>query len=130
MDWCPIVNEKVTIDVFTVFNPPETSGTRDDAAFTAYIEDLTNVHVNWVEVIPTQNAVEKINLVLASQDLPEAFTANGVLDAESVFVNGRNGTFVPLQEAIEERMPNLQGQLERASWVRRTDGIPIPSSSS
>lgn len=120
----PIVNEKVTIDVFTVFNPTETSGNRDDAAFTAYIEDLTNVHVNWVEVIPTQNAVEKINLVLASQDLPEAFTANGVLDAESVFVNGRNGTFLPLQEAIEERMPNLQGRLEGASWVR--DQITMP----
>lgn len=120
----PIVNEKVTIDVFTVYNTAETSGNREDAAFTAWFEDLTNVHVNWVETVPSQNAIEKINLILASQDLPEAFTANGVLDSETIFVNGRNGTFVPLQEHIEERMPNLQTRLAEAEWVENQITMP------
>ena len=38
----------------------------------AKYEKLTNVHIDWIEV-PTAGMQEKKNLMLASNDLPDAF---------------------------------------------------------
>ena len=100
------------IDVFTIYLDAETDGNREDAAFTAYLEDLTNVKVNWVEVADSSVHTERQNLLIASGDLPDVFMSPWGMNSQELFTYGINETIIPLTEQVENRMPNLKKELE------------------
>jgi putative aldouronate transport system substrate-binding protein len=100
------------IDVFTIYLDAETDGDRESAAFTQYLEELTNVHVNWIEVADSSVHTERQNLLIASGDLPDVFMSPWGMSGQEAFTYGLNGTLVPLTEHVEERMPNLMAQLD------------------
>ena len=113
----PIVQTPISFDLITIFNTVETSGTPEDAELTAFMEELTNIRVNWVEVIESNNADEKLNLILASGDLPDAFSTPWHFSKQEVYTNGINGTFIDLTEIIQERAVNLWTELQKYPWV-------------
>lgn len=76
----------------------------------------TNIAITW-ENLPEQVYLEKKNLMLASDDLPDVLFNTGLTDAE-VVQNGTNGTLLPLEDFIEEHAPILSGILEERPDIR------------
>ncbi len=108
----PIVDEKVTIDVMTRYSAIEHDGNYQDAAFTAWYEDLTNIRLNFVDVVEANAWQERLNLVLAGGDLPEAIMVQDVMSGQEIFANGVHGNFIAVDHLIENWMPALKATLE------------------
>ena len=69
----PIVTELVDMSVLTY---SDSDITFDDYWLIQYMEELTNVHVNW-ETAPTNNFKEKMNLMFASGEYSDVVIAQG-----------------------------------------------------
>jgi putative aldouronate transport system substrate-binding protein len=68
-------------------------------------EESTNITIDWQMLAPEVYS-EKRNLLLASNDLPDAFLNSKFTDSELVKY-GTDGTLIPLEDLIEEYAPNL-----------------------
>ncbi len=109
----PIVDELVTIDVMTLYGAVEHDGNYQDAAFTAWYEDLTNVRMNFIDVVESQAWAERLNLALASGDLPDTImNQHAFSSGQIVFSNGIYGNFIAVDDLIEHWMPGLSATLE------------------
>jgi putative aldouronate transport system substrate-binding protein len=73
-------------------------------------EEDTNITIDW-EMLAPEVYSEKRNLLLASNDLPDAFLNSRFTDAELVKY-GTNGTLIPLEDLIAEHAPNLTAIFE------------------
>ena len=120
----PVVDEKVTITAIAYYSSSTSSGTPEDAAFTTFLEDLTNVHVDFIEMIESNGSQEKFNLILASGDLPDILIPHGSITAQQVFLHGSNGAFLPLNDLIEQRMPSLKQRLGEAPSIKARLTMP------
>lgn len=67
----PILKEKET---FTIAIKKEalSQNTMDEKECVIFTENETNVHINWIE-IPSSGWDEKVNVMFAGDDLPDAF---------------------------------------------------------
>lgn len=106
----PLVDEGV--DVSLTFVSPKSTLAPDFDEMTIFqrLEEETNVSINWNN-IPGDGYVERKNLMLASNDLPDAFYNAGFSDYDLVRY-GRDGAIIPLEGLIEEYAPNLQSILD------------------
>ncbi len=122
----PVVlgDEPYEIDVFTIYIDAETDGDRENAAFTQWLEELTNVRVNFIEVVSAQVHTERQNLLIASGDLPDVFMSQWGMNHQEVFTYGVSGTLVPMTEHIESRMPNLLTALNENPTYRSQMTMP------
>ena len=122
----PIVNEMVTVDVMTRYSAAEHDGNYAEAAFTQWFEDLTNVRINFVDIVESQLWAERLSLVLASGDLPHTFMVEGVMTGQEIFTHGTQGTFIPLDDLIDTWMPAYASALaahpEYAAQLVMPDG--------
>ena len=82
------------------------------AAFTSWFEDLTNVRINFWDIVEAQGWTERLNLVLASGDLPDTIMVQNAMSAQEVFTNGVYGNFIAVDSLIEEWMPGLSARLD------------------
>jgi len=73
-----------------------------------------NVKVEWQE-IPSESAGEKVNLMLASNDLPDAFL--GTLNVSKVMSNVEKGLFLPIEDYIDN-MPYFSEVLKKRPEYR------------
>jgi putative aldouronate transport system substrate-binding protein len=112
------------MDVFTIYLDAETDGNRQTAAFTDYLEDLTNVKVNFIEVANSTVHTERQNLLIASDDLPDVFMSPWGMNWQEVFTYGLNGTLVPITDYVETRMPNLKKALAEYPEYKATLYMP------
>jgi putative aldouronate transport system substrate-binding protein len=76
----------------------------------------TNIKINWKN-LPEQVYIEKKNLMLASDDLPDVLYNSGLTDAD-IAQYGGNGTLLPLEDLIEEHAPTLSGILDDRPDIR------------
>jgi putative aldouronate transport system substrate-binding protein len=100
----PITSDTVTLRIATIKR-----GNHGDFMEMPVIldyEQKTNIHVEW-DQIPQANARERLNLVLASADLPDAFMGMN-LTASDIMRYGPQGILVPLEDIIDEYSPNIQ----------------------
>jgi putative aldouronate transport system substrate-binding protein len=105
----PIVKDKVTLKLVAPKNP--LSPPFGEMTFFKRLEEQSNVHIEWNN-IPSDSYQEKKNLLLASNDLPDAFYSAGFSDFDlSKF--GSEGTIVPLEKLIDTYMPNLKSLLAK-----------------
>lgn len=116
----PIVKNKTTLKFLVVQDPMIIDFKTN--SFIKWYEEKTNIHIEW-EMIPADSATEKVNLILNSGDLPDAFF--GVrFDEEQYAANQK--MFLPLDDMIEEYAPNFQKVLEKHDAMRgvitATDG--------
>lgn len=96
----PLVNKKITLDVLV---QADNGGLVEDFStneFTKWYEEKTNIHINW-EVFPYGESEEKLNLVIASGDLPDIFL-NMEVKPSTQAVYGAEGVFLSLNELIED----------------------------
>lgn len=110
----PIVEEPISIDMLFSYYINELSGNLEDAAFSKYLEDVTNIHVNWDAV--GDGIGERLSVMLASGDIPDVIMA--FQDPQSVYYYGSQGMFLPLNDLIENHMPNLKEQFRRYPWIK------------
>lgn len=97
-------NEKVTLTVLVRGNAlVEDFATND---YTKWLEDQSNVHIEWSVADPSDYRT-KLNLVLASGDLPDIIMNMAISPAQQL-VYGEQGLFVPLNDAIDEYGTNIK----------------------
>ena len=120
----PVVEPMYEFDVVTIYLSHESSGRPGDSKFTTFLEDLTNVRVNFVDVIESGAAGEKINLMLASGDLPDVIMTPFHINAQTTYQHGVTGTFQRLNELIDKHMPALKRELEK--WPQYQAQLTMP----
>ena len=74
------------------------------------LEKRTNVHVDY-QMVPEQGSTEKFNVMLAGNELPDAFLSSDFTPAQSVS-NGKNGIFLNIKDLLAENTPNFNKVLE------------------
>ncbi|GBF75287.1 hypothetical protein PA598K_03681 [Paenibacillus sp. 598K] len=127
----PITEEKTTIRVMTSANAAVEDFRTNE--FTAYLEELTNVHIEW-EIVPASSVAEKLNLTLAGGDLPDVIMSMNVSPEQQVLY-GKQGIFLPLNDYIEQYGVNTKKMFEESPLVKSaittTDGniyaLPAPN---
>lgn len=116
-----IVKKKTEI-TFMSGRPPTTAENWDDVACVAKAEEITGLHINW-GLVPSEGVSEKRNLQLASGDYPGVFYRTGVSSGDIVkYAN--QGSFMPLDQLIEDFMPNFQAVMDRNEGVREAITFP------
>jgi len=99
----PIVNEPVTLSVFTG-NLSGHDYTTNLA--TGWFEERTGVLVDWVQV-PDVDRETRLNLMLATGDVPDIIVG-GAGGHARVFFYAQLGLFVPISDYINDFAPELQ----------------------
>lgn len=95
----PLVDKKVTLNALV---QADNGGLVEDFAtneFTEWYEEKTNIHINW-DVFPYGESEEKLNLVIASGNLPDIFL-NMEVKPSTQAVYGNEGVFLSLNELID-----------------------------
>jgi putative aldouronate transport system substrate-binding protein len=69
-------------------------------AFTAWYEERTGVHIDW-EVVPSQDARNKLNVMLSSGDYPDIIMSFN-LNAVQQLLYGAQGIFLPLNDYLDK----------------------------
>jgi len=116
----PVANEKLSFTMFAMSAPNVVDLATND--FTKYLEDKTGVHWDFITA-PNDASTEKINLLLASNDYPDAF----MFKTPNVATYGtKEGILIPLEDLIPANMPNywafMQANPELWAQQRQPDG--------
>lgn len=106
----PIVKTPITVDIM-VAQPPCVEDYNTNR-FSKYMEEMTGVKVNFI-MIPEQAATEKLALVLASGDYPDAFLGFRISNALETTYGAQEGLFMPMNKYYtKEWMPNMMKAFE------------------
>ncbi|HOX31407.1 MAG TPA: extracellular solute-binding protein [Spirochaetales bacterium] len=113
----PVSKEKVAFKIFVPQRPEIEDITRN--WFTSWYEAKTNVHVDW-QLAPNETSAlrQKLNLVIAAGDLPDAFLMANIDANLETRYGVDEGLFLPLNELIDKHMPNLKAYLAKNPGVR------------
>lgn len=109
----PIVNEPTTISVMLITNSNYSYMPINEMEAIKDLEELTGVHVEW-EIVNDTDKETKINLAFASDDYPDVIMGNmggGIIQEYGV----EQGYLIPLDEGIEQYMPNYTSRRDAAS---------------
>ncbi|HLQ82073.1 MAG TPA: extracellular solute-binding protein [Bacillota bacterium] len=117
----PIVKESITLHMMTRHRP-STADDWNTVKSVKKLEELTNIKVDWGPV-PWEGAAEKRNLALASGDYPAILNRTAV-SAVDLAKYGEQGTFIALNELIDEYMPNLKGVMDKYPDIAK--GMTMP----
>lgn len=117
----PLTTEPVTFKIAIGRQVLDLSDNFNEKLAAKNAEADTGIHIDWVELI-TDSSTERINLMLASGDMPDAFIAT--LDESQVSKN--LSQFVVLNDLIADNAPNIKAQYDSlpGMWdkVTMTDG--------
>jgi putative aldouronate transport system substrate-binding protein len=111
----PIVQETAELNLFA----PLSSNIADlnTNVWTQTYEALSNVHINW-QTVPSDAMTEKVNLLLAAEDLPDVFFGcDSALNATAQVVYGSNGTFVDLKPYIDEHGFYIKKMFDEVDYI-------------
>jgi putative aldouronate transport system substrate-binding protein len=110
----PIVDKALTLDI--AGEASSLAPDYNEMEIFQRSEADTNVAVEWNMFAPDVY-IEKRNLLLASNDLPDAFFNSKFTDQELIRY-GTDGTLIPLEELIDQYAPNLQEVFDRRPELR------------
>lgn len=107
LEGLPILKEGAEMPDISVFiaADPLLPESMDDCAWVQYAAEQTGVTFDWVKGT-TEGALEKVNLLLASGDYPDVFWNTVTENVVSQYMD--SGIFMPVQDLIENYMPNLR----------------------
>src|SRR5690625_5817311 len=115
----PIVEEPIELDIFAGKSATTADDWNDVLLLNEY-KEMSNVDITWNQV-PADGLDEKRNLALASGDLPDAFYAANISIAD-LQKYGDQGTFIPLNDMIDEYVPNISTVLVDSPDIRKEIG--------
>ncbi|MFS0560986.1 extracellular solute-binding protein [Terribacillus sp. 179-K 1B1 HS] len=105
------VEEDVTLK-FMIGSSPMAPEDPNDKLISQRLEKETGVHIEW-DSYSGEVFTEKRNLAMSSGDLPDAIMNSGYSDYELLNL-ADDGAIIPVEDLIEEYMPNLQKVFEQA----------------
>lgn len=117
----PIVKDTISLNMLVAAGQG-TFGDWNDIMIWNQYEEMTNIDVTWNQV-PQASIEEKRNLALASGDLPDVFYASG-LTVNDLFKYGKQGTFIELNDLIDQYAPNLKKLMNEYPEIRK--GLTFP----
>lgn len=117
----PIVNETIKLDIFAGKSATTADDWNDVLILNEY-EKMSNIDITWQQV-PADGLQEKRNLALASGTLPDVFYA-ATIPVGDLQKYGQQGTFIPLNDLIEDYAPNLSKILEANPEIKK--GLTFP----
>ncbi|MGN7360281.1 extracellular solute-binding protein [Paenibacillus sp. SAF-054] len=106
----PIVKEKVTLKMIGIQGPQ--TGNYADMPFFKELEEKTNVHIEW-ELYQQGSYPEKKNVLLASDEVPDAFFGPESFTMDDANKYGPQGIVIPLNDLIEKYAPNYKKAMEQ-----------------
>ncbi|MFC7677417.1 ABC transporter substrate-binding protein [Paenibacillus sp. GCM10028914] len=116
----PIVQNKTKLKFLVIQDPMIIDYKNND--FVKWYEEKTNIEIEW-DVIPSDSATEKVNLILNSGELPDAFF--GVTFNEEQYAVSQQ-MFLPLDDMIPKYAPNFEKVMQKHDGLRgiitATDG--------
>ncbi|HIZ53729.1 MAG TPA: extracellular solute-binding protein [Candidatus Enterococcus avicola] len=118
----PVVKEKLEM---TMMGPGTGSAEWKDMAVFQTLEEKTNIHFTFTTP-PTADFATKLNLAFASGDLPDILfgTDTNSLTPAMEMDYGSQGILVPIEDLIEENMPNFSKILEEDPSIRKSITTP------
>ncbi|NGP46641.1 extracellular solute-binding protein [Bacillaceae bacterium SIJ1] len=117
----PIVEEPITLNFFANKSPNTADDWNDVLLYNEY-EKMTNIDIEW-EMVPAQGMAEKRNLALASGSLPDAFHSTSISFGD-LQKYGKQGTFVPLNDLIDNYAPNLKKIFTEYPEIKKSITMP------
>src|SRR5690625_1420032 len=117
----PIVEEEIELEIFSG-KAATTADDWNDVLLLNEYEEMTNMNITWNQVA-ADGLDEKRNLALASNSLPDVFYAANV-PVSDIQKYGDQGTFIPLEDLIEEYAPNVAQVLDENPDIRK--GLTFP----
>lgn len=117
----PIVKESITLDIFAGRTPQSAEDWNDVMIWNEY-EEMSGIDINW-EMVPSISLEEKRNLALASGTLPDAFHTASIPSID-LLKYGEQGTFIKLNDLIEEHAPNLNKLFEEYPSMKKAVTFP------
>lgn len=118
----PISKEPVTITIMVPYSSSQSTHLKDLDMIKKY-EEMTNVHVEWDEVAEEAYA-EKYKLVLASNNLPDAFGSGYSYDGSIIYSYAKQGLIIPLEDIIEKVGVNTKKYLNEREDFRKLSTYP------
>ena len=104
----PVANEVVTYDAFVI--PKSQIVDMEGNHMTQWLEAKTGVHFNW-EMPPSSESTTRMNLRLTDEDQPDFYYGMNV-STSRIWELALEGIAMPLNDLIENYMPNLKKVLE------------------
>ena len=83
----------------------------EDNSFIKWVEEVTNANLEFV-LLPYESRAEKLSLLLASGDYPDAFLSVGMTDENVAKFAVEEEMFLPLEDLIEEYGTFTKGVFE------------------
>jgi len=105
--------DKVTLKMVAVPHGNIKKGYNDLSLF-KQLEEKSNVQVDW-NMIPSDGLVEKMNLIFATNDLPDAFFGP---ETTSAVTSDKTKQLIPLNDLIDKYAPNFKKILEEDKMLR------------
>ena len=109
-------DEKVVFKGYGVKAPSATTSW-DEMPFLQELEDKVNIDIMWTNAT-TQTYQEQINLMFASNDLPDLFFSAWSLAPTDIVKYGQNGQLIPLEDLIEKHAPNIKAFFEKRPDIK------------
>ena len=119
----PIVNEPITLEVFGQQGPVQ--GKWDEMDLWIEYQKMTNINLDFTNVLTAEGFDEKKNLMWASNDYPDIFVRAQLNNSELVKY-GSIGVLEPLEDLIDQYAPNFKALMEKypaiAARITAPDG--------
>ncbi len=112
----PILKEKKTYKIAVTKHPDSQNGFADKQCV-IQTEKMTNVHIEWID-IPEAAWNEQVNIMLASGNLPDAFSGRDVDIMQNIDL------FRPLSKDISKYCPNITEMLTKDKNVKKAITAP------
>lgn len=118
----PISEEPITLRIMVPRQASQSTSLNDLEMIKEY-EEMTNVHVEWDEV-SAQAYEEKYKLVLASNDLPDAFGSGFSYDGSIIYRYAKEGLIIPLEDLIDSSTVNMKKWFNEREDFRKLSTYP------
>ncbi len=118
----PISEEPITLKIMVPVSAARSKSYGDLDMIKEY-EEMANVHVEWDEVaVEAYN--EKYKLVLASNNLPDAFGSGFAYDGSIIYRYAKEGLIIPLEDLIESSTVNMKKYFNEREDFRKLSTYP------
>ena len=115
----PIVDEPCELTIWAPLNAIVEDYETNE--MTAFYEEKTGVHVNWIQVADAEVAT-KLNLSISSGDYPDIYTCNFTTDQVTQY--SQAGIFLPLDDLIDQYGCNIKRVLEENPELKQSITAP------
>lgn len=110
----PLTDEKKELSVWLIWSNEKVADP-NDLEGVQYIEELTNVHINWITVSAAE-AADRFQLLQASTDLPDIILPPTSFSADDLIYDG---VAIDMSDAIAKYMPTYRAYLETHEVERK-----------